>query len=53
MGVRWLCSYDDCERVRELYAGYRMEPLSITYSNNDRTRGRTDELLIMSDRERA
>ena len=53
MGVRWLCSYDDCERVRELYAGYRMEPLSITYSNNDRTRGRTDELLIMSERERA
>lgn len=53
MGIRWLCSYDDCDRVRELYAGYRMEPLSITYSNNDRTRGRTDELLIMSDRERA
>lgn len=53
MGVRWLCSYDDCERVRGLYAGYRMEPLSVTYSNNDRTRGRTDELLIMSERERA
>lgn len=53
MGVRWLCSYDDCERVRGLYAGYRTEPLSVTYSNNDRTRGRTDELLIMSERERA
>lgn len=53
MGIRWLCSYDDCDRVRGLYAGYRMEPLSVTYSNNDRTRGRTDELLIMSERERA
>lgn len=46
-GVRWLLSYDDCDEVRRLYAGYRAEPLSVTYSNNDRTRGRTDELLIM------
>lgn len=27
----WLLSYDDCPQIREMYAGYRIVPLSWTY----------------------
>lgn len=46
LGVPWLVSYDDCEAVRGLYAGFRIERLSVTYSNNEKTRGKAQELLI-------
>ena len=42
----WLLSYDDCDEVREMYDGCRVDTLSITYSNNTQTRGKTDEVLI-------
>lgn len=42
----WLLSYDDCDEVREMYDGCRFDTLSITYSNNTQTRGKTDEVLI-------
>ena len=42
----WLLSYDDCDEVRKMYDGCRFDTLSITYSNNTQTRGKTDEVLI-------
>ena len=33
-------------KVREMYDGCRFDTLSITYSNNTQTRGKTDEVLI-------
>lgn len=46
----WLLSYDDCDEVREMYDGCRFDTLSITYSNNTQTRGKTDEVLIRPSR---
>ena len=46
VGRDWLLSYDDCDEVREMYDGCRFDTLSITYSNNTQTRGKTDEVLI-------
>ena len=48
-GYEWLLSYDDCSQVRDMYDGYRFEPLVVSYSNNGKTRGKTTEVLVMSD----
>ena len=46
-GFGWLLSYDDCVEVRKMYSGCRFEPLTVSYSNNGRTRGKATEALIM------
>lgn len=48
LSIPWLLSYDDCPEVRSLYTNHKLNDLSITYSNNTKTRGKTKELLIES-----
>ena len=50
-GFGWLLSYDDCVEVRRMYSGCRFEPLTVSYSNNGRTRGKATEALIMPGRD--
>lgn len=50
-GFGWLLSYDDCAEVRRMYSGCRFEPLTVSYSNNGRTRGKATEALIMPGRD--
>ena len=43
----WILHYDDCEIVRELYAGYDMIPVSLRYGMGKHKMS-TKELIIMS-----
>ena len=46
---KFMLSYNDCELVRELYRGFNMKELKISYSlNNAAERKNSKELLIMN-----
>lgn len=46
---KFMLSYNDCELVRELYKGFNMKELKISYSlNNAAERKSSSELLIMN-----
>lgn len=46
---KFMLSYNDCKLVRELYKGYKMIELNVTYSLNARSKNRAKkELLIMN-----
>ena len=47
MGVRWMLSNSDCDAVKELYSGFRIEIVTTHRSiGNAASRGRTNETLI-------
>lgn len=47
--AKWLLSYNDCPKVRELYKGFRIEEVTTTYSALGGENGRkASELLIMN-----
>jgi DNA adenine methylase len=49
-GARWVVSYNECQAVRQLYQGFRIEQAQRPRSERlDGTRGRAVELLIFSD----
>ena len=44
-----MLSYNDCEPIRDLYRGFNMKELKISYSlNNAAERKSSKELLIMN-----
>lgn len=46
---RWVLSYNDSPQIRDLYRGYRIEPLSWVYGMGNDKRSR--EILILSEKE--
>ena len=46
---KFILSYNDCETVRELYAGFRFEEAQINYSLNGAARDKVSaEVIVMN-----